>query len=279
MYHSLTKLCKKTVCIVPFVMYTLHTHTVLTESFFSTSSFSPHPISVALGQTAVISCGDYTSIPDVRISWEIYDEDGNFELLAETDKAIAGLNGELFLQDAGSLNNVVYECVVTNRDIGEVVNGFVQVTVQGEPSLTSSLHCEAGFSQSYISLGASTIVYSTAYWPYSTAYWPYSTAYWPYSTAYWPYSTAYWPYSTTYWPYSTAYWPYSTTYWPYSTAYILALQHSILALQHSILALQHAYWPYSYYTVYVTNIIHVCRRQHVHRIHMSPCKINAIQRI
>ena len=50
------------------------------------------------------------------------------------EKAIVGLNGELFLQDASDLNDMVYECEVTNRDVGEVVNGFVQITVQGEPS-------------------------------------------------------------------------------------------------------------------------------------------------
>ncbi len=91
---------------------------------------------MAFGQTAVISCGGYTSIPEARISWEVFREDGNLEL-TDMEKAIVGLNGELFLQDANVLNGMVYECEVTNRDVGEVVNGFVQVIVQGEPSTVS----------------------------------------------------------------------------------------------------------------------------------------------
>ena len=108
-----------------------HTHTVIMQSFFSTSATSPHLVSISLGQTAVISCGSYTSVPEAPLSWELYDEFNNIRLDAVHDKAIVGLSGDLYLQDASQVNGGTYECRASNRDTGTIVTGFVQVTVEG----------------------------------------------------------------------------------------------------------------------------------------------------
>ncbi len=112
-------------------------HAVLTENFLSTSADSPYLRTVTLGQATDISCGDYNSVPNTLISWEIYDDFNNLVIDAETDKAISALNGLLYLQDPNTNNNnVVFECTVTNRESGNVVNGYVHVTVAGIHSTT-----------------------------------------------------------------------------------------------------------------------------------------------
>ncbi len=109
------------------------TRAVLIENFFSTSAASPYPRTVTRGQATDLSCGEYTSVPNAPISWEIYDDFNNILIDANTDKAIAGLSGLLYLQDPnGNNNNVIFECTVTNRASGNVITGYVEVTVAGK---------------------------------------------------------------------------------------------------------------------------------------------------
>lgn len=102
---------------------------VLSQSFFSTSSASPRQVTVPMGATAVISCGSYTSVPELLLTWEIYHETANIRIDAQ-DKAIVGLNGDLYLQAADTVNEATYECVARNRVNGIAETGFVQVIVE-----------------------------------------------------------------------------------------------------------------------------------------------------
>ena len=120
----------------------LHTHshtlspTVLETSFTSLDleSANANPVTAQQGQPLSISCGGYTSVPNSPLEWDIY-ATPLIRLDSVLDRAIVGINGELYFQDPFPDNERVFQCSVQNSVSGVNRNGYVKLIVESKSLL------------------------------------------------------------------------------------------------------------------------------------------------